>query len=176
MERINITRLAKEFKQNGYFPSHQFSSPIQEGHSTWSHLKPEFYALLAVVTDGLITNMFDRRLNRPPYGLINGNTMQPDGAMIVSPVESSDLDSDRPFASIPTFMHHAMIYELARKMHDDLVGNIDPEEKSIWDRLTVVSDKILASGSAPSIERYSEGGVEKLILGGLSFGAMRLQG
>jgi hypothetical protein len=73
-ERVNIGPMAKDFRANGApdngAPTKNFSYRNEEAIQAWHDMKPEYFALTAVLTDRAINRAVDQRSQRPPFGLI----------------------------------------------------------------------------------------------------------
>ncbi len=76
--RHNITPVAKEFKAKGVtglptfeHPSYSYQSP--EALGIWYKMKPELYALTAVLIDRVVDRAIRTKHERPPFGLMRGN-------------------------------------------------------------------------------------------------------
>jgi len=74
--RQNITPVAKEFKAKGVtdlptfeHPSYTYQSP--EALDVWYKMKPELYALTAVLIDRVVDRAIRTKHERPPFGLMS---------------------------------------------------------------------------------------------------------
>lgn len=74
--RQNITSAAKDFKARGIpdspaivNPSYAYQSP--EGLEVWYKMKPELYALTAVLIDRVVDRSLQTKHERPPFGLMS---------------------------------------------------------------------------------------------------------
>jgi hypothetical protein len=92
-ERQNIGPLAKSFRANGaqdYSPSEEFTYRSPEAIQAQLAMKPELYALTAVIADRCINRAVSQKSERPPFGLIEFNESTTDLSLSPTPINSVD--------------------------------------------------------------------------------------
>src|SRR3989344_1219225 len=68
--RINISTLARRIRSGGAMNSSQELCGVSSFDELHEQLKPESYALAAVIGDRVITRAYSLKTARPPYGFV----------------------------------------------------------------------------------------------------------
>lgn len=165
---VNVGSLAKQFRREGYIPQadpavQAFTPNSEEALLAYGALKPEFYALAAVVSDRIVQRSYDARGEKPPFGLV---TVGRQPAYFVH-VDFHHLHPNSPFKSIGSYMRETLMYALEEEFAAKKRGEIPQEIASVYKRL----DQLLKfrHDATPALELHTD--LQALMGGGINTAA-----
>lgn len=158
MERINIGPLARQIRQQGLVIAPDFDSApstltySSEVEAWYARLKPEFYALNAVIIDRVVARAYSARTEHPPFGLV----------LYGKNVTEETLNWEAPFTTVGVAMWETIKTEAEHEEAEIEKGMVPTEIQSVYRRLkeihrSVAKQSPLLKRSSSPLENISSG-------------------